>query len=55
LLSFQQQTDPTAMAAKAFFAVALLVAAAIGLALPTPGVTREPQATRSSFQTIPID
>ena len=43
------------MAAKAFFAVALLVAAAIGLALPTPGASHEPQATRSSFQTIPID
>lgn len=43
------------MAAKAFFAVALLVAAAIGLALPTPGASHEPQATRSSFQTIPIE
>ncbi len=43
------------MAAKAFFAVAMLVAAAIGLALPTPGASHEPQATRSSFQTIPID
>jgi hypothetical protein len=48
-------TDPTVMAAKAFFAVAMLVAAAIGLALPTPGASHEPQATRSSFQTIPID
>ncbi|ADG08747.1 conserved hypothetical protein [Caulobacter segnis ATCC 21756] len=43
------------MAARAFFAIALLVAAAIGLALPTPGASHEPQPTQSAFQTIPID
>ena len=43
------------MAAKAFFTVALLVAAAIGLALPTPGQSHQPQTTKSSFETIALN
>jgi hypothetical protein len=43
------------MASKAFFAVALLIAAAIGLALPTPNATHGPQTTQSSFQTIALN
>ena len=43
------------MAAKAFFTVALLVAAAIGLALPTPGPSHQPQTTKSSFETIALN
>lgn len=43
------------MAAKAFFTVALLIAAAIGLALPTPGQGHQPQATKSSFETIALN
>ena len=43
------------MASKAFFAVALLAAAAIGLALPTPGASHQPQPTKSSFETIALN
>ena len=43
------------MAAKAFFAITMLLAAALGLALPTPGASHAPQATRSAFQTIPVN
>ena len=44
------------MAAKAFFTVALLIAAAVGLALPTPGATpQKPQATQSSFETLALN
>jgi hypothetical protein len=43
------------MAAKAFFAVALIFAAAIGLALPTPGASHEPRAVKSSFETIALN
>lgn len=43
------------MAAKAFFTVALLVAAAIGLALPTPNPSHAPQTTKSSFETIALN
>jgi len=43
------------MASKAFFAVALLVAAAIGLALPTPGASHQAQPTKSSFETIALN
>ncbi|NQE65218.1 hypothetical protein [Caulobacter sp. RHG1] len=44
------------MAAKAFFTVALLIAAAVGLALPTPGATHQkPQATQSSFETLALN
>jgi len=43
------------MAAKAFFTVALLVAAAIGLALPTPTPAHQPQTTKSSFETIALN
>jgi hypothetical protein len=41
------------MAAKAFFTVALLLAAAIGFALPTPA--HQPRATQSSFETIALN
>jgi len=43
------------MASKAFFAVALLIAAVIGLALPTPGPAHQPQPTKSSFETIALN
>lgn len=43
------------MASKAFFAIALLIAAAIGFALPTPGASPKPQPTQSSFQTIAVN
>ncbi len=43
------------MAAKAFFTVALLIAAAIGLALPTPNASHAQQNTRSSFETIALN
>ncbi len=43
------------MASKAFFAVALLIAAAIGLALPTPGASHSPQPTKSAFETIALN
>jgi hypothetical protein len=43
------------MAAKAVFATALIVAAAIGLALPTPGAGHPPRATQSSFETIALN
>lgn len=43
------------MASKAFFAAALLIAAAIGLALPTPGASHPPQPTKSSFETIALN
>lgn len=43
------------MASKAFFAVALLLAAAIGLALPTPGASHQQQPTQSSFETIALN
>lgn len=43
------------MASKAFFAVALLIAAAIGLALPTPKANQPPQPTQSSFETIALN
>ena len=43
------------MAAKAFFTVALLIAAAIGLALPTPNASHAQQATKSSFETIALN
>lgn len=43
------------MASKAFFAVALLIAAAIGLALPTPNASHGPRTTQSSFQTIALN
>ena len=43
------------MASKAFFAVALLIAAAIGLALPTPNAPHAPQTTKSSFETIALN
>jgi len=43
------------MAAKAFFTVALLIAAAIGFALPTPTPAHQPQSTQSSFETIALN
>ncbi|WP_184714549.1 hypothetical protein [Caulobacter sp.] len=44
------------MAAKAFFAAALLIAAAVGLAIPTPGATHQkPQPTQSAFETIALN
>jgi hypothetical protein len=43
------------MASKAFFAIALLIAAAIGLALPAPGASHPPQPTKSSFETIALN
>lgn len=43
------------MAAKAFFTVALLIAAAIGLALPTPNPSHAPRTTQSSFETIALN
>lgn len=43
------------MASKAFFAIALFIAAAIGLALPTPNPSHGPQTTQSSFETIALN
>lgn len=43
------------MASKAFFAAALLIAAVIGLALPTPNANHAPQPTKSSFETIALN
>ena len=43
------------MASKAFFAVALLAAAAIGLALPTPGASHQAHPKTSSFETIALN
>ncbi len=43
------------MATKAFFAAALLIAAAIGLALPSPSASHPPRTTQSSFETIALN
>ncbi|ENZ80991.1 MULTISPECIES: hypothetical protein [Caulobacter] len=43
------------MATKAFFAAALILAAAIGLVLPTPGASHATHPAKSSFETIALN